>query len=420
VCPRAAAGAGPPPERKTAKAAGFEPRVLRAPYRSSISIDNHAVQQYDAIVVGVGGMGSAAVYELARRGLRVLGLEQYDIPHDRGSSHGVNRIIRLAYWEHPAYVPLLRRAYELWRELESNQGEQLLYVTGSIDAGRRDSKTVAGSLRSCEVHALAHDVLDAAALSRRYPGYRLAPDMLAVFQPEGGFVLSERAIVHYVQAAHARGAVIHARERVIAWTPTAAGVEVRTGMATYAAPRLVLTAGPWAASLVPALTATARPERQVMLWTQPRVPALFELGAFPVFNLDSPEGHFYGFPVFGQPGVKIGKYHHRRENADPDRVDRECHPEDEAVLREGIRRYFPDADGPTMAMRTCLFTNSPDEHFIIDRHPEWPQVTLAAGFSGHGFKFCSVVGEILAQLSTDGTSRHDLDLFRLSRFRTPA
>ncbi len=372
--------------------------------------------RYDAIVIGVGGMGSATVYELARRGLRVIGLEQHDIPHDRGSSHGVNRIIRLAYWEHPAYVPLLRRAYELWRELETGRGEQLLYITGSLDAGRAASKTVAGSLRSCDIHALPHELLNAEDVKRRFPGYRLAPEMMAVFQPEGGFVLCERAIVNYVEAAIDLGAEIRAREPVVSWTPLAEGVEVRTATATYVAARLVLTAGPWAAALVPQLKPLARPERQVMLWAQPCVPSFFQPDAFPVFNLDAPEGHFYGFPIFGPPGFKIGKYHHRHEAVDPDRVDRDCHTEDEAELREGIRTYFPDADGPTIAMKTCLFTNSPDEHFIIDRHPTHQQVTLAAGFSGHGFKFCSVVGEIMAELAVDGVSRWDLDLFRLSRF----
>jgi sarcosine oxidase len=372
--------------------------------------------RYDAIVVGVGGMGSATVYELARRGLRVLGLECHDIPHDRGSSHGVNRIIRLAYWEHPAYVPLLRRAYELWRDLEARRGERLLYITGSFDAGRPDSKTVVGSLRSCEIHSLPYELLDAPEVNRRFPGYRLALDMQAVLQPQGGFVLCERAIVNYVEAARELGADVRAREPVVNWTPSAGGVEVRTSAATYGANHLVLTAGPWTATLVPALKALARPERQVMLWTEPLVAPFFQLDAFPVFNLDAPEGHFYGFPNFGASGFKIGKYHHRRETVDPDRMDRECHPDDEAVLREGIRRYFPDADGPALAMKTCLFTNSPDEHFIIDRHPALPQVTLAAGFSGHGFKFCSVVGEILAELTSDGASRHDLGLFRLSRF----
>ncbi|MDR7555576.1 MAG: N-methyl-L-tryptophan oxidase [Armatimonadota bacterium] len=371
---------------------------------------------YDVVVIGVGGMGSAAVYHLARRGARVLGLEQFDIPHDRGSSHGVTRIIRLAYFEDPAYVPLLRRAYALWHELQHRYGEPLLYITGAIDAGLPGSVTVEGSLRSCAVHHLPHEVLDAATLGRRYPGYRLAPEMVAVYQPDGGFVLSERAIVAHVMLAQAAGAEVHARERVLSWDPDGGQVVVRTDRAVYRARRLVVTAGPWAGRLVPRLAALAVPERQVLLWAQPRRPELFRLGAFPVFNLEAPEGRFYGFPIFGVPGVKIGKYHHRHERVDPDAVSREVTAEDEAVVREGLRRYFPEADGPTMAMKTCLFTNSPDEHFIVDRLPEAPQVCVAAGFSGHGYKFCSVMGEILADLALDGASAFDLRLFRATRF----
>lgn len=373
------------------------------------------MNRYDAIVIGVGGMGSAAVYHLARRGRRALGLEQFDIPHDRGSSHGTNRIIRLAYWEHPSYVPLLRRAYELWREMEHRAGERLLIITGGVDAGPEGSRTVEGSLLSCDLHHLEHETLAAADLHRRFPGYRLAPDMVAVYQPDGGFVLSERAIVAHVMAAQALGADVHAREPVLGWESGAGGVRVRTDRDTYVADRLVITAGPWAAQLVPALAHAAVPERQVLLWAQPLRPEYFQLGAFPVFNMESPEGRFYGFPIYGVPGFKIGKYHHRLERTGPDSVDREIHPEDEAVLRDGIRRYFPDADGPTMAMTTCLFTNSPDEHFILDRHPDHDNVCVAAGFSGHGYKFCSVVGEIMADLALDGRSRFDLSLFALKR-----
>ena len=371
---------------------------------------------YDAIVIGVGGMGSATVYELARRGLRVLGLERYDIPHSMGSSHGINRIIRLAYWEHPSYVPLLQRSYERWRDLEARCGERLLIITGSIDAGAAGSRTVTGSLTSCAVHDLSHEVLDAAALRRRFPGYQLPPDMMGVYQADGGFVLCERAIVNYVEAAHALGAQIHAREDVAGWDASETGVSVKTASATYRAHRIVLTAGSWSAAMMPSLAPLARPERQVLLWTQPRVPAHFATGAFPVFNLQASEGHFYGFPIYGVPGFKIGRYHHRGEQVDPDRMNRECDAEDEATIRAGVRRYFPEADGPTMAMKTCLFTNSPDEHFILDRHPASPRVTIAAGFSGHGFKFCSVVGEIMADLALDGGSRWDLGLFRLARF----
>jgi sarcosine oxidase len=374
------------------------------------------VAQYDAIVIGLGGMGSATAYRLARRGVKVLGLEQFDIPHDRGSSHGITRIIRLAYWEHPSYVPLLRRAYELWRELENISGERLLVITGSIDAGEENCDTVKGALLSAQIHNLPHEILDAEALHARFPGYRLPQDMTAIYQPDGGFVLSERAIVAHATAAQALGAELHAREEVLSWEATGSGVQVRTSRARYTADRLVITAGPWAGNLMPGLAWLMVPERQVLIWVQPRRPEHFRLGAFPVFNMEAPEGRFYGLPVYGIPGAKFGKYHHRGETADPDQMDREIHPEDEAVLREGIRRYFPDADGPTMAMTTCLFTNTPDEHFIIDAHPEYPEVFLAAGFSGHGYKFASVVGEILADMVLEGGSDLDISLFPLGRF----
>jgi sarcosine oxidase len=371
---------------------------------------------YDLIVIGVGGMGSATVYHAARRGLRVLGLEQFDIPHAQGSSHGINRIIRLAYYEHPSYVPLLRRAYELWRELENRVGERLLIITGGIDAGREDSRTIQGSLLSCKQHHLPHEQLDAAALRRRFPGYQLAGDMVGIYQPDAGFLLSERCIVAHVMAAHELGAEVHARERIIEWHLEDQGVSVTTTRDTYRARKLVVTAGAWARAIVPALQHAAVPERQVMIWTQPLRPEYFRVGAFPVFNFEAPEGRFYGFPVYGIPGVKLGKYHHRSERVDdPDRMDRECHPEDEEVLREGLRRYFPDANGPTMALKACLFTNSPDEHFILDHLPDSPHVGVAAGFSGHGFKFCSVIGEIMTQLVVDGVTRHDIGLFRLDR-----
>ena len=372
---------------------------------------------YDAIVAGLGGMGSAAVFELARRGLKVLGLEQFDIPHAFGSSHGHSRIIRLAYAEHPGYVPLLRRAYERWRELEDSTGERLLVITGGIDAGAEDSATVQGSLASCALHALAHERLDAAALLRRFPGYRLPDTMIGVYQPDAGILDPERCVVAHVAAARKLGAEVHTRERVKAWHADDEGVRVETDKGTYRARRLVVTAGPWARGLVPALEQLAVPERQVVLWTAPLVPEHFSTSAFPVFNMQTPEGRYYGYPAHDGHGFKIGRYHHRAQRVDdPDRMDRECHAEDEAVLREALSRYFPDADGPTLAMQACLFTNSPDEHFILDVLPDAPQVAIAAGFSGHGFKFCSVVGEIMADLALDGGTRHNVSMFRLSRF----
>lgn len=371
---------------------------------------------FDVIVIGVGGMGSAGLYHLARRGVKALGIEQFDIPHDRGSSHGVNRIIRLAYLEHPSYVPLLRRAYELWRELERTAGERLLFTTGSLDVGAPGSQTLDGSLLSCRLHDLRHELLSAADVRGRFPGYGIPDGLQAVLQPDGGFVLAERGVEHHVKAARALGATVHTRERVLDLDLNGSQATVRTDRGTYRAPRVVVTAGPWAGTLVPSLAPLAKPERQVLLWTGILRPGLFEPAAFPVFNLEVPEGRFYGFPEFGVPGFKLGKYHHRGEEADPDRVNRAIDARDEEILREALLKYFPAANGPRLNATTCLFTNSPDEHFILDLYRDDPRVALAAGFSGHGFKFCSVVGEIVADLAIDGGTAHDIGLFRLSRF----
>lgn len=370
---------------------------------------------YDVIVVGVGGMGSAALCHLARRGARVLGLEQFEIPHDLGSSHGLTRIIRLAYWEDSAYVPLLLRAYELWRELEQLAGETLLVTTGSIDAGPRDSRPVRGVLEACRRFGLRHEILESSALHRRFPGYCLPDTLIAILQPDGGYLLSERCIAAHVTAASGAGATVHPNEHVADWEVAGDQVLVHTDRSTYAARRLVVTAGPWAGKAVGALRPLVTVERQVVMWVQPRVPDLFAADRFPVFYLHGDEGSFYGFPLFGDLGVKIAKYHHLRQAVDPDTVDRACHAEDERVIRQAIQRYFPDADGPAVSLKTCLFTNTADEHFIVDVLPQEPCVVVAAGFSGHGYKFCSVVGEILADLALQGSTRHDISLFALRR-----
>lgn len=375
------------------------------------------MESFDVIVVGVGGMGSAAVYHLARRGARVLGLEQYDIPHSLGSSHGLSRIIRLAYFEDPSYVPLLHRAYELWWALERETRERLLHITGSLDIGTENSEKFGGALHAATVHHLVHEVLDAAAIRRRFPGYGLQAPLLGLYQPQGGLLAPERCIIAHSQAAMQRGAVIRGRETLLGWDEDGAGIVVRTSHGKYRTQRLVLTAGAWTHRLVARMAGTLKPERQVLIWMQPRVPAHFDPAVFPVFNMAVEEGSFYGFPIFDVPGFKFARWHHLEQQVDdPAGMDRDCHPEDEAVLRTFSRRYFPDGDGPTLSMRTCLFTNTPDGHFVIDAHPESANVYIAGGFSGHGFKFCSVVGEILADLAQDGRTRHDIALFRAARF----
>jgi sarcosine oxidase len=389
----------------------FEKKLLYTPF-----VWINAMETYDAIVIGLGGMGSATLYQLACRGQKVLGLERYNIPHDMGSSHGITRIIRLAYYEDPSYVPLLKRSFELWRELESIASEQLLVITGSIDAAPEGNAVFQGSVASCKLHQLRHEILSATELNGRFPGYCLPAESKAVFQPDGGFLLSERCVVAYVAAALSRAAAVHGQEQVLSWESTPQGLEVHTDRSVYRAAKLIITAGAWHSKMVPELTGLAVPERQVLGWFQPRRPDLFEPENFPVFNLVVDEGRYYGFPVYGIPGFKIGKYHHLEEVCDPDQMNRGATRADEDILRACTDRYFPDASGPVLSLKSCLFTNSPDEHFIIDRLPSDPRVIVAAGFSGHGFKFCSVIGEIMADLAMKGQTTHDLSLFRINRF----
>jgi sarcosine oxidase len=361
-------------------------------------------------------MGSATLFHLARRGVRVLGLERYDLLHEYGSSHGLTRIIRLAYWEHPGYVALLRRSYQLWRELERLSGERLLHITGSIDGGPANGPVFSGALRSSQQHGLPYEVMDGTELSRRFPGYRLPREIQCLYQPEGGFLLPERCNLAHINAALAVGAQVRYREPVVEWGVTGGHCWVRTLRERYEAGKLVIAAGPWASKLVPELAELAVPERQVLAWLQTSRPERFTPDVFPVFYIELEEGRYYGFPSFLVPGFKFGRYHHRQERVDPDRMNREPDSEDERLLRMFAERYFPDAAGPTLMLKTCLFTNSPDEHFILDLHPNHPEVALAAGFSGHGYKFCSVVGEIMADLAQKGETEHNIGFLGLKRF----
>jgi sarcosine oxidase len=374
------------------------------------------MERYDVVVVGIGGMGSAALYHLARRGKRVLGIERFDVPHEFGSSHGLTRIIRQAYFEHPSYVPLVQRAYELWRELEAGAGEQLLFITGALEGG---PVIFEGAVRSSVEHGLAFEETNGAEVSRRFPAYRLPPDLQVAYQADGGFVLSERCIVSHVEAARAAGAELVTGQRVLEWSARENGVRVRTEGRTVEADRLVLTAGVYSQEVSRLPAGMVVPQRQVIAWLEPKRPELFAKDVFPVFNLALDEGHVYGFPVHGVPGFKLGFYDHEAVKGDPDAISRDAGPDDVAPLRHFAERYFPDGAGRTLDLKACLFELSPDEHFLIDRHPETELAVVGAGFSGHGFKFCPVVGEILADLALEGETLHDIGFLRLSRFDSP-
>lgn len=392
--------------------------ALHNPHSATRTTQVYA-NRYNTIVIGLGTMGSAAAYYLARRGKRVLGLERFDIPHDMGSYQGYTRIIRMPYYEHPSYVMLLKRAYELWREIEQVTAEKLLHITGSLDIGPADSWVFKGALRSAMEYELAHDVLTGQELAQRFPGYQLPHDIMALYQPDGGFLAPERCVVGYCFAALNQGAELHGREGVVRWEalPGGEGVRVYTERAIYEADSLVITAGAWNDSLLSFLRGLAVPELQVLAWFQPQRPELFQQSNFPVFNLLVPEGRAYGFPVHGVPGFKIGQYHHLEERGTPEQIRREVMPEDEQLLRDLTARYFPAAAGPLMTLKSCMFTNAPDGHFLIDLHPDYPQVSYASACSGHGFKFGSVIGEILADLAMYRQTRHNIELFTHERFQ---
>jgi sarcosine oxidase len=372
---------------------------------------------FDVIVIGVGAMGSSACYQLARRGVKVLGLEQFDIPNALGSSHGQSRMIRLAYYEHPDYVPLLRRAYRLWDELEQASGPKLLYRTGGVYMGPVEGEVVGGSLRAAREHRLAHELLDHAELGRRFPQFRVPESWAAVWEPEAGFLRPENVIAAYAEAALRAGAELHGREMVSGWESDPNRVLVRTNVGEYWAEKLIFCGGPWTSKLVADLGVKLVVTRQVWGWVWPKEPDVFALGKFPVWAIDHLDGTLhYGFPLLGDvPGFKIGHHGPGRET-DPDRVARDPQAGDEETFRPVLRAMIPQADGAVLSMKVCMYTNSPDHHFMIDRHPTFERVILACGFSGHGFKFASVVGEILADLAVEGKTGLPVGFLGLGRF----
>jgi sarcosine oxidase len=374
---------------------------------------------FDVVVCGLGAMGSAALHRLARRGKRVLGIERYAPGHDRGSSHGATRIIRLGYFEHPSYVPLLRRAYALWRELEQASGLELLHLAGIVEIGSPASALVRGTLASVRLHHLQHEVLAASELMQRFPAFKLPADYVGVFQPDGGWLAVEPAFEAWISSAASAGAEIRSGDtvRVIEQRPGA--VRVRTDGGIVEADVAIVAAGAWTKSLMPTLAAPLRVTREVMGWFEASDPALCAAGRLPVFMLESRHGMHYAVPperTNVAAGIKVAKHHHRNQVVDPDDYDRTVSQEDEALIRAALAEHVPAANGRLLAAKTCLYTVTPDGDFLVDRVPGSPQIIVASPCSGHGFKFAPVIGEILADLATLGETRHDIARFRLGRF----
>jgi sarcosine oxidase len=314
-------------------------------------------------------------------------------------------------------VPLLRAAYPLWRDLEARSGQPLLSITGIVEIGTPASDLVAGTLRSSRLHGLAHEVLDAQSLMKRFPAFRLPGDFIGVFQPDGGFVRAEPAVAALQALARDGDAELHPDARILGIEPHRDGVRVATQHGAIDAGCAIVTAGPWLKSLLPRLPVPIRVTRQVLGWFEPsdQAPGLFAAERFPVFLLQNPDGVFYGFPV-DPDGVKVAKHHHLDEVVDPDDYDRTVSAIDEAAIRRVLKAHVPNADGRLLAAKTCLYTMTPDGDFILDRLPECPQIVIASPCSGHGFKFAPVIGEILADLAVAGRTAHDISRFSLARF----
>jgi sarcosine oxidase len=378
-----------------------------------------AMTTYDVIVLGLGAMGSAAAFHAAQRGRRVLGLDAYEPGHTRGASHGRTRAIREAHFEAPEYVPLVQRAYALWRELEAASGRRLLTITGGLSIGLPDSPLVQGALRSARAHGLAHDYLTPAEMAARFPGFRLTDDLVAVREANAGILEQEACIGAHLELAARHGAELHHTEPVLRWLADGAGVRVETARGSYTAEKLVVTAGPWAGEVLADLALPLTNWRVASVQFESTRPELFRIERCPQYFWAVPEGIYGGFPWLPGGGLKIGR-HDTGEVCTPRSVRRQVDDSEVGALRALLDRYIPGAAGPVRGASTCLYTNTPDRHFIVDRHPPHPQVLYACGFSGHGFKFASVMGEALADLAIHGATRHPISFLSAARFAAPA
>ncbi|HUH68284.1 MAG TPA: N-methyl-L-tryptophan oxidase [Mycobacterium sp.] len=374
---------------------------------------------YDVIVVGLGGMGSAAAYHLAARRRRVLGLERHEPAHDKGSSHGGSRIIRQSYFEDPAYVPLLLRAYELWEKLAADARRDVYRITGGLFIGQPDSLIVSGSLRASRQWGLPYEVLDAAEITARFPNFTPHPADVALYDPKAGFARPELTVRAHLGMAEKFGATLQFGESVLDWSQTAAGVRITTGRGSYTAEQLVICPGAWAPQLLGQFGIPITVQRQVMYWLDP-IGSVSGFEDHPIFIDENASGtHIYGFPAIDGPrgGVKVG-FARNGIACTPETIDRVVHAQEISYITARVAELLPALAGRCLHAVTCMYSNTPDRNFVIGQHPQCADVTVACGFSGHGFKFVPVVGEILADLVIDRATDHPISLFDPRRLLT--
>jgi monomeric sarcosine oxidase len=375
------------------------------------------MQSYDAIVLGIGGVGSAALYHLARRGIRAIGIDRFSPPHDRGSTHGQTRVIRQAYYEHPDYVPLLKESYREWFELESQAGRKLFNQIGLLELGPADGTVVPNVLSAAEQYEIPVESLDAPEVEKRWPGLRASQDFIGVFEPGAGYLLVEDCVQANLDAARDAGAAVRVDQEVTDVCSSGQTVTVQTSEGTILeAPCLVVAAGAWTARLLPELKTALTVRRKSLFWFANDDERYAAKNGFPVYLFELPHGIFYGFPQIEERGVKFAEHSGGRTVDDPLTVDRSIDQEEKRRLVDVKSSFLPGVSSQVTHHAVCLYTMSPDEHFIVDRHPELPNVVFAAGLSGHGFKFVPVLGRALADLALDGGTDLPIDFLSLKRF----
>jgi len=373
---------------------------------------------FDAIVIGLGGMGSATTYQLATHGFKVLGLEKFSLNHTKGSSHGNTRIIRTSYFHNPFYVPLAKRAFQVWSDVQAESGKNLIKMTGALLYGLPDSTLITGGVTSSKKHNLPYEILDSRTAKTRFPAFQPEDDEVAFYENGAGILFPEECIEAQVTLAEKSGAKLHFNEPVNRWSVRDGRAEVKTTNQTYTATHLILTPGAWLTDIVPELQLPLQPERQTVFWFRPlKNKGSFIPSKMPVYvwQMKGEKNYFYGVPDVGD-GVKAAK-DHGGEFTSPDQVRRDVTREDEEPVRRFLRQHIPLLDGPPSASTTCLYTNTPDGHFIIDFHPAHHNVIVVSACSGHGFKFSSVIGEVVREMVCDGRSELDISLFNISRFK---
>ena len=373
-----------------------------------------SIETYDIIVVGLGAHGSSALWQLSKTGKKIAGIVRFTPPHQRGSSHGESRIIRQAYHENPVYVPLVQAAYPLWTELSETSGKSLFQKTGGLLLGAGDSAVVGGAKLSAETHGIPYDYLDAAAIRKRFPAFRPGPDTVGVLEHEAGILFPETAITAFLQAAAANGATLRTAEQVLKIIPSTTGIELTTSKGRYRTEKLIVSAGAWLSTLLPELRLPLTIRRQVLFWlSEVAHPGRFQPGQMPVFIWEYAPGElFYGIPDLGR-GVKLG-WHHGGRPVNPDELTQDVDKEEIADMQQRAAKNL--TINPVFEKScVCMYTSTPDEDFIIDLHPQYPNIVIASPCSGHGFKFSTIIGRLLADITLERPSDFDLTPFSIQR-----